>query len=438
MLVSIIVEVDNQFGISKDNITPWDLSEKEKQFSNFTKNKTIITGKYTYKNIPSDSYKELIVVTTESLNDDTVKQADTVKEALEKASYHAFILNGDEKIFQEAIQYADTIFLTHVFGKYNCDAFFPALNWRWEINYSSNVLQENGYSYRNLMIIPSERIESQEQSYLQVLYNTLYNGEERFDRTGTGTIGTFANTISFDMSDGTIPLLTTKRVPMRIVLEELLWFLRGETNAKTLQNKNVHIWDGNSSREFLDKRGLADYSEGQLGPIYGAQWRNFNGQGYDQIKKLEETLKNDPTSRRMIVSAWNPNQLHEMALQPCHVLFQLYVCNQSKLHMRVDQRSADMFLGIPFNLASYGILTFLLAKRNGYKPGMLHIQLGDTHIYNNHINQVKEQLQREQLMSPKLHVNDNVKKKEIDNISINDFTLIGYFPKPTIKAEMCV
>lgn len=242
------------------------------------------------------------------------------------------------------------------------------------------------------------------------------------------------------------PLLTTKRVFWRAVVEELLWFIKGSTNAKLLQEKGIHIWDGNSSREFLDKCGFTEREEGDLGPIYGFQWRHFGAkyrdcnydytdEGVDQLKQIIQTLKTNPNDRRMIMSAWNPVDTAQMALPPCHCLVQFYVSN-NELSCQLYQRSADMGLGVPFNIASYALLTYIIAHITDFKPGDFIHTTGDTHIYINHIESLKTQIKRKPRAFPKLVINRKV--TDIEDFKYDDFKLIDYFPHNQIKMQMAI
>jgi thymidylate synthase len=296
-----------------------------------------------------------------------------------------------------------------------------------------------------------------ESSYLELLRNVLENGQERTDRTGTGTRSIFApNSLRFDLTSDTLPLLTTKRVPFKAVVEELLWFLRGDTDAKVLQEKGVKIWDGNSSRDFLDSRGLKDYPTGVLGKVYGFQWRHFGAEykveyadsrnipkgvhigGFDQIKYVENLIKNDPHSRRIYMSTWNSADLDQMALPPCHLSAQFYVDSNSELSCHMYQRSVDLFLGLPFNIASYAVLTNILAKKCGLKPKELILSFGDAHIYNNHILQVQEQLTRLPKKFPTIILDDSVIDKDYDLLELKDFSVIDYTSHPKIIAKMAI
>lgn len=263
------------------------------------------------------------------------------------------------------------------------------------------------------------------QQYLDLCRHILENGTKKEDRTGTGIISVFGWQMRFNLEEG-FPVLTTKKLHLRSIIYELLWFLKGDTNVKYLQENKVRIWN-----EWADENG-------DLGPIYGKQWRSWegaNGKTVDQIAHVINEIKTNPNSRRLVVSAWNPAELEEMALPPCHCLFQFYV-NDGKLSCQLYQRSADVFLGVPFNIASYALLTMMIAQVCGLKVHEFVHTFGDAHIYLNHIEQIKTQLKREPRALPKMHLN-----KEVTNIfdfTYEDFTLEGYDPHPAIKGEVSV
>lgn len=263
------------------------------------------------------------------------------------------------------------------------------------------------------------------QAYLDLLRHIKTHGTIKGDRTGTGTISTFGYQMRFDLSQG-FPLLTTKKLHLRSIIYELLWFLRGETNIQYLHDHKVTIWD-----EWAD-------ANGELGPIYGYQWRSWptpDGGHIDQITQLIEQIRNNPNSRRLIVSAWNVAEIDKMALPPCHSLFQFYVAD-GKLSCQLYQRSADVFLGVPFNIASYALLTMMIAQVTGLTPGDFVHTLGDAHIYLNHQEQVEEQLSLTPRPLPTMKLNPEV--KSIFDFQYEDFTLEGYDPYPTIKAPIAV
>ena len=263
-----------------------------------------------------------------------------------------------------------------------------------------------------------------EWQYLNLLRDILDNGARRDDRTGTGTLGVFGRQMRFNLSKG-FPVLTTKKLHLRSIIVELLWFLRGETNIGWLKQNGVSIWD-----EWAD-------AEGELGPVYGKQWRSWaapDGRVIDQIQKLVHGLKTNPSGRRHIVSAWNPADVDDMALPPCHCLFQFFVAD-GKLSCQLYQRSADVFLGVPFNIASYALLTMMVAQQVDMEPGEFVHTLGDAHLYSNHLDQAAEQLTRSPGPLPRMEI---TRRDSIDAYELEDFTLVGYEAAPSIKAPIAV
>lgn len=263
------------------------------------------------------------------------------------------------------------------------------------------------------------------RQYLDLLQHILDRGTPKADRTGTGTLSTFGHQARYDLSAG-FPLLTTKKLHLKSILHELLWFLRGDTNVGYLNEHGVSIWD-----EWAD-------AAGDLGPVYGAQWRSWptaDGGGIDQMSEVLRQLKDDPDSRRLIVSAWNVSDVPKMALPPCHLLFQFYVA-ENRLSCQLYQRSADVFLGVPFNIASYALLTMMVAQVSGLQPGEFIHTLGDAHLYVNHLEQTKLQLQREPRALPKLTINPQV--TSLFDFQFEDFQLEDYDPHPHIRAQVAV
>ncbi|EPY40567.1 dihydrofolate reductase-thymidylate synthase [Angomonas deanei] len=326
---------------------------------------------------------------------------------------------GGSQVYLEAlrspcVEKLHTIYFTRIHSTFDaCTCFFPftvtgnsasievteepgkVIHYVVESNQGKKTSSAEGALGYEIMKCVQDNQE--EKQYLELIDRIIRTGIVKGDRTGVGTISLFGAQMRFSLRDNTLPLLTTKRVFWRGVSEELIWFLRGETNAKLLSDKDIHIWDDNGSRSFLDSRGLTHYEEMDLGPVYGFQWRhfgakytsfkeNYDGKGVDQIKQIVETLKTNPNDRRLLFTAWNPSALHEMALPPCHLLAQFYVnTNTQELSCMLYQRSCDMGLGVPFNIASYALLTILIAKSTGLKPGELVHTLGDAHVYSNHV-----------------------------------------------------
>ncbi|MEZ4810523.1 MAG: thymidylate synthase [Allomuricauda sp.] len=273
------------------------------------------------------------------------------------------------------------------------------------------------------------------KQYHDLLKHVLEHGNQKGDRTGTGTLSVFGYQMRFDLSEG-FPMVTTKKLHLKSIIYELLWFLKGDTNIKYLQENGVRIWN-----EWADENG-------NLGPVYGHQWRNWNSEGIDQVKEVVETLRNNPNSRRLLVSAWNPSVLPDTsvsfaenvangkaALPPCHAFFQFYVAD-GKLSCQLYQRSADIFLGVPFNIASYALFTLMMAQVCGYQPGEFIHTFGDAHIYNNHLEQVELQLGREPRPLPTIKLNPEV--KDIFAFTFEDFELLNYDPYPHIKGVVAV
>ena len=263
------------------------------------------------------------------------------------------------------------------------------------------------------------------QQYLNLLNRILTEGTQKGDRTGTGTLSIFGHQMRFDLRDG-FPLLTTKKLHLKSIIYELLWFLRGDTNVHYLQEHGVRIWN-----EWADENG-------ELGPVYGHQWRSwpdYKGGTIDQIKNVVEMIKHNPDSRRMLVTAWNPAEVEDMALPPCHCLFQFYVAD-GRLSLQLYQRSADSFLGVPFNIASYALLLQMIAQVTDLEPGEFIHTTGDTHLYLNHLEQAKLQLTREPRLLPKMKINPDV--KDIFDFKYEDFELIGYDPLPHIPGVVAV
>lgn len=458
------------YGIGYKNSIPWHCPEDLKFFKNITTynsepyNNVVIMGRKTYESLSGNLAKRVNIVVSSTLQPtDGITVFKTLDESLKyayslKGRRYIFVIGG-KNLIEEGLRRDDLECVYHniitpidedeiitldtyvkipyntLFKDNKKTECYDALTERYHISFEK--------IYRNI---------EDNKNYHQLLKNILENGESREDRTGVGTISLFTpDQLVFDLEES-FPLLTTKFVPLRIVFEELMWFIRGQTDNNILKEKNIHIWDGNSTKEYLKKINLENYyPEGELGPIYGAQWRNFGGVhdlsqknhiatpengGFDQLQYIIDEIKSNPTSRRLLVSAYNPNVLDKIALPSCHYTFQFYVRKERYLDCKMSMRSTDCFLGLPFNIASYSLLTIMIAKITNLIPGKVYISFGDCHIYKNHLEQVRKQLERTPRKFPTLKVLQVPEK--IEDFTFEMFELENYYPHPTIKGEMAV
>lgn len=459
--LKLIVCYCNNNGIGKGNELPWYLPEDLKFFKEQTIGKTVIMGRKTYESLPEKfrplpNRKNIVISKTYFENEKHIELRE--KGVIVKSSYEEAIDNlessecyiiGGYSIYEEAIKdiRVTELIVTRIYKKYDCDIFFPRITGFEIYKHTDKRKSQNDVIYNHIYLKRSH-IKHNENVYLNLMNDILHKGTDRTDRTGIGTRSIFGAQMRFDISKS-LPLITTKRVPFSIILKELLWFISGQTNSKTLEEQGVNIWKGNTSREFLDNRGLNNLPEGDIGANYGFQWRHwgaeykdcntdYRNKGVDQLKLIINQIKKEPDSRRHIVSSWNVTDLDNMALNPCHCLYQFYVdTEKNTLSCQLYQRSGDMFLGIPFNIASYSLLTYMIAKLCGLKPGEFIHTIGDAHIYKNHFEQVEEQLSREPTTFPILELKER-EYKSIDDFQLNDFEIIGYEPHPTIKAPMAI
>lgn len=476
-------------GIGFQGKLPWPHSKKDMiNFSKITKgdgNNSVIMGRNTWESLPS-SYRPLPdrtnIIVSETMCDDDIGWGPFVKERYNRTqqtedgqTYYiennlpnalsmanpegdAFIIGG-QRMYEQGINMPECnkIFMTEFLKDYPADTFFPQIpgNFKMVEKVEDGDLVFKTYENKG-------DYDSEEYQYLNTLKRILKDGDDIKDRTGVGTRSVFDANMNFNIKTLNpdepnitklkyqIPILTTKNLYFKGVIWELLWFLSGNTDAKWLQERDVHIWDGHTSEEYLRSRGL-QYQEGQLGPGYGHQWVNWGGNwressqegGINQIRRIINLLKEDPASRRAVLSAWNVEDLDLMALPPCHMMYLFNVTNHSaprpNLNCKVILRSNDMFLGSPFNIASTAVLTVLMSRALNMLPGQVAVSINDAHIYQNHIEQVKEQLERIPLTFPTLEIPADINNYEdMIKLTYDDFKLTDYYKWASIKASMAI
>lgn len=445
-LIANVVYKNNKFGLGFGNKLLYKNPEDMKFFKKVTEGSTVVMGYKTWVSIPVKPLSGRVNVVLTKRHMDCNPDLDNVifsnfKDFKKSVGINdkIFVIGGGEiysLFLKDSVLKPKRLLITITEPDISkdIDTFLePELIKDYRLVDFSDKFKFENLSYTFLEYSYNEE-PHEENKYFHLFEKILKEGKKRQNRTGVDTISIFGEQLRFDISK-TIPLMTSKKVSFKNIVEELLWFCRGETDANILKNKGVKIWDGNSSREFLDSRGLVDYPEGECGPIYGHQWRNFNG--VDQLKYVENLIKTDPGSRRIVLSAWNPNDLSKMALEPCHLLVQWYV-NEGKLDCMFTMRSNDFFHGNPYNVISYTVLTYILAMKCGLTPGEIVYSVGDCHIYESHIEAIKKQLGRDLRPFPALKLCDSIKEKDWSEIKFEDFHLVGYFPNKAIKMSMVV
>lgn len=471
--------IDSQGGIGYKNNLLFQIKEDLQFFKETTslcgstdKKNAIIMGRNTFESIGKCLPNRINCIITSkpiSFCSSTDCFFDNISNCLEELQRNPLIAKifviGGEKIYQYFMDRLlfDEIYITHVESERKADCFFPLIPFSvyfniekikgLELPYKYNVgfyhLKKSEYSntipclhdkFMTTMIKQS----ANEFQYLKLLHKVLHTGNERKTRNGK-TFSLFGEKMEFNIQSN-FPLLTTKKMYFKGILKELLWFLNGQTDSKLLEKDGVNIWKGNSAKETLQKIGLSQYEEGDCGPVYGFQWRHFNEPyknchetykgGIDQLQNIINEIKSNPTSRRLFMSAWNPCQLDEMVLPPCHVSYQFYVRDCRYLDCSMYQRSGDLFLGVPFNIASTSLLVYILSNICNLEPGKVILTIGDAHIYENHVNAVNEQLKRFPSTPPTLYIKEPISK--LENISYENFEVINYNPASPIRAEMMV
>jgi dihydrofolate reductase/thymidylate synthase len=481
MELNIIVAGCKNFGIGKDGGIPWNIHEDMRRFRKKTQGHIIIMGRKTWESLPQRPLPHRLNIVVSSSpqfrsSDDSVlftpiETLPSVLEAMWKNYSKAFVIGGTE-LYRWALPRADKIYMTHIEKEYDCDTFFPLdyfAAYKQTFASARHFSDDENAHYRfleftNKLTIPYTQPDTlvpcdmqylhDEYEYLRLISDILKNGESRPDRTGVGTLALFAKQIRFDISDNILPLITTKFVGWRGVLKELLWFLRGSTDSKELEAQNVNIWRDNSTRSFLDSRGLTQYRDGDIGPMYfynvfhyGAEYKgcdkDYTSTGHDQMAELMNSLKTDPYSRRHMLTTYNPATVKDSVLAPCHgIVIQFFVSgpiDDKQLSCHMYQRSMDTGLGACWNFASYAMLTHIIAAKVGMRAKELIISTGDTHIYSNHIVPLKEQLERTPFPFPRFEFDTHtIAQKDWNELTPDDFDVTGYFSHAAIKLPMAV
>ena len=457
----IIVAIDQGNGIAKEGNIPWNHPSDMRFFRDTTMGRgknAIIMGRKTYETIPID-YRPLrnrkcfiVSRTWKQEEHPEIGVCSSLVEALSAIggsikSYDSVFIIGGEQVYNEAIRdfmyLCKRIIVTKFKKNYDCDQFFP---WDAVKEYPADRDTQKTRDYARHFFSPADI--HGENTYLDLLRTILEEGESKPDRTGTGTKSIFGVQMRFNISER-LPIVTTKKIFYENILKELLFFVSGKTNTKILEEQGVNIWKGNTSQDFIDKRGL-EYDEGDMGAMYGHQWRHWNAkydgadadysdQGIDQLSDLITNIRDNPHSRRHILTTWNPEQLDEMVIHPCHFAVQFNVSgNRKYLDCQLYQRSADMFLGVPYNITSYCILTYMIAHLTGLKPRYFIHSIGDAHIYSNHETQVNKQLSRTPRPFPIMKLRRGHKIHEIDDFDFENFVIEGYTSWPFISAKMAI
>jgi dihydrofolate reductase/thymidylate synthase len=455
-MFNIILAHDNQFGIGKDNDIPWFFSSDMRHFKTLTTSENFLTpqnivimGRKTMETIPNHYLKDRVnIVISKSIINNTANNkniiiVDSFTEALKKAyTYNGDVwVIGGSYVYNVAFKHQDLnkIYITNINGNFNCDVFVKIPEYKINKKYSIKEKDTNTNIIYNIDFIEATPLYSSEQQYLILLKDIIQYGNKRQTRNAI-VYSDFSREITFNVSKY-FPLLTTKKMFFKGIVEELLFFIRGDTNTLNLSEKGIKIWEGNTSQEFLNKMNL-DYKVGDMGPMYGYQWRYFgkpyneNNGGVDQLINLINEIKTNPTSRRLLMTDFNPQQANEGVLYPCHSLILQFYVNNDYISVKMYQRSADLFLGLPFNIASTTLLLYIIGKLTNLKPEKVSITLGDCHIYECHLEAVKEQLSRNPLELPTLEIPDFKNLEDVEKSEYKDYVLKNYSSHPSIKAEM--
>lgn len=445
MLLNVIVATDSSHGIGKNGTIPWYCPEDLRLFKRKTMNSILIVGRKTAISLPPLKDREIFCVSrTDPVHlsfNNVTRIFKTVDDAINVATVlgkEIFIAGGGQ-LYDYVFQYykdAIRLHISRIKGSYVCDTYF-------DVDLQDFIIVSKE-TYENFDFCEMISTKHGEKQYIDLVQKIINQGERREGRNGL-TISTFGEHLKFDLRQG-FPLLTTKKMFTKGIIEELLFFLRGYTNSKLLEEQGINIWKGNTSRKFLDSIGKNNRTEGIMGNMYGAQWRHFNGkynentgisqEGVDQLQYVIDTIKNDPTSRRILMTDFNPSQVNSGVLYPCHsIILQFYV-HQKYLDMFCYNRSNDIGLGLPFNIASSSLLLSIVAKITNLTPRFINISIGDAHIYESHIEPLREQILRRPYIFPNITIPDIKNLFDLDNLTYTDFILHNYQCHPKIKMEM--
>lgn len=452
----VVFCVDKRFGYAREGKIPWHNAEDLKRFKHITsgpEHPILLMGRRTYESMPRKVFEgkrhACVLSQTARESEGNVTFCTSIDRAMFHCkSYEKTFVIGGAPLIMNLLRHVYTIDLTVLSEEYNCDKFLAYSKEELDMVFadfdSETVPFSAGVYVRMERRSPRELAE---YHYLELMRTCLSEGVFKMDRTGVGRHSIFGHQLRFDL-ERAFPLLTTKKVFWKGVVEELIWFLRGDTDVKKLQAAGVHIWDGNSTRAYMDSIGITDREEGDIGPCYGWQWRHFGaeyqtaqtdytGKGFDQIKAILQAISKDKATARAVMSAWNPPDMAKMNLPPCHVLYQFSV-QKDKLCCHMYQRSADVFLGLPFNIASSALLCHIMASMLRLDVGTLHVSLGDAHVYDNHVDQCFEQLTRTPRHPCTLTILEPIEFDTLNTLEAKHFRLNDYHPHPSIKAEMAV
>lgn len=447
-MIHIIFAVDEKNGYAKNNQIPWNNKEDLKHFKEKTENNIVIMGHYTFESLNTIPLPNRIniIISTQYNSTKEYFVFPYLKDAIQFAltfKKFIYIIGGKNIILETLLNFNNvTFYLTKIEGDYKCD---KCLNLDWN---RFHYIDETSITNGKIIELKSSFYNGNDIEYLKLAKKVLHLGINKKERTGTGVLSIFGEHMKFNLKEQ-IPILTTKFIPWKSCIKELLWFIKGQTNSNILSEDGVNIWNKNSSREFLNQNKLEHLMTGDIGAGYGFQWRHFGAkyincntiyenQGIDQLENIIQLLKEDPNSRRIYMTAWNPCDLKNMALPPCHVACQFYVKNNKFLSCHLYQRSMDLFLGAPWNILSYSILTYLLAKLCNYEADELIISIGDCHIYNDHISLIQRQFEKLPYKNAELIIKDSVKHKKLNEITIDDFEIKNYNHNEKIVGEMSV